>query len=172
MVKQNKRHSKVFQVSILHYILVFSNSPHYSTHTGFGNNFHPAKQLSAKSVQSRLLLPFYFILETSLQFASMSYISDECCYWRSKHFSLDILPHHCEDWLVLLGRHWQNSQWSSSVWSQFMFCWIMLDFFLFAALMRNWVSLWKIPQALFQQLCVPRNTKAGRHCIAESVASH
>lgn len=75
MVKQDKRHSKVFQVSSLHCFLVFPNSPHYSTHAGFGNNFHPAKHLSAKYVQIRLLLPFYFIVETSLQFPSVFYIT-------------------------------------------------------------------------------------------------
>lgn len=105
VVKQDKRHTKVFQVSILHCFLVFADSPHYSSHAGFENNFHPAKHLNAKSVQIRLLLPFYFILETNLQFASMFYISDEHCCWRLKHFSLDILPLHCEDWLVLLERH-------------------------------------------------------------------
>lgn len=48
-------------------------------------------------------------------------------------------------------------------------------FFLFAALMKNWkfhFEKWKISQALFQQLCVPRNTKADRHCSVVSVASH
>lgn len=138
MVKQDKRHSKVFQISILHCFLVFASSPHYSTHDGFGDNFHPAKHLSATYVQIRLLLPFYFILETSLQFASVFHISNEHCYWGLKHFSLDILPHHCEDWLVLLGSHWQNSQWSSSMWSQFMSC--SVDFFLFSALRKNWKS--------------------------------
>lgn len=75
MVRQNKRHSKVLPVSILHCILVLSNSPHYSIHGGFGSNFHPAKQLGTKSVQIRLLLSFYFILETSLQFASVFYMN-------------------------------------------------------------------------------------------------
>lgn len=115
---------------------------------------------SVPNLQIRLLLPFYFILETDLQFASVFYISDERCYWRLKHFSLDILLYHCEDWLVLLGRHWQNSRWSSSVWSQFMSCWVILDFFFVCSTYEKLsVSFWKIPQALFQQLCVPRNTK-------------
>lgn len=173
MVKQDKKHSKVSQVSILHCFLVFANSPPYSTHAGFGNNFHPAEHLSAKSVQIRLLIPFYFILETSLQFASVFYISAERCCWRLKHFSLDILPHHCEGWLVLSGRHWQNSQWSSSVWSQFMSCSVILDSFLVCSTYEELsVSFWKIPQALFQQPGVPRNTKADRHCSAVSVAPH
>lgn len=173
MVKQDKRHSKVFQVSILHCFLVFADSPHYSTHAAFGNNFHPAKHLNAKSVQIRLLLPFHFILETNLQFSSMFYISTEHCCWRLKHFSLDILPLHCEDWLVLLERCWQNSHWSSSGWSQFLSCWVILDFFLFEALYEELQATFcKIPQAHYQQLLVPRNTKADRHCSAVSVASH
>lgn len=68
-VKQDKKHSKVFQVSILHCFLVLANSPPYGTQDEFENNFHPAEHLSAKSVQIRLLVPFYFILETSLQYA-------------------------------------------------------------------------------------------------------
>lgn len=54
-VNKDVKYSKVFQVSILRCILLLHNSPYYSSHARFGNNFCSAEHLSAKSVQVRLL---------------------------------------------------------------------------------------------------------------------